>query len=106
MGYGLLTVVISGIMFFSADTHVFWSVLAATLAGLGLGAIPTVNTLVVQWALPKRLLGASMGAIFFSVMMGMAISPAVLGSVMNASYATKLDASLPAGCINSRIRRL
>ena len=97
LGYGLLTAVISGIMFFSADTHVFWSVLAATLAGLGLGAIPTVNTLVVQWAVPKRLLGAAMGATFFCVMLGMAISPAVLGSVMNASYASKLEASLPAG---------
>jgi MFS family permease len=96
LGYGLLTVIISGIMFFRADTHVFWSVLAVTVAGLGLGAIPTMNTLVVQWAVPKRLLGAAMGAIFFSVMLGMAISPAVLGSVMNASYARELDASLPA----------
>jgi MFS family permease len=96
-GYGLLTIVITGIIFFSAGTHVYWSVLVITLAGLGLGAIPTVNTLVVQWAVPKRLLGAAMGATFFSVMLGMAIAPAVLGSVMNSSYAVKLEASLPAG---------
>jgi hypothetical protein len=67
------------------------------LAGLGLGAIPTVNTMVVQTAVPKRLLGAAMGAIFFSLMMGVAVSPAVLGSAMNATYAKTLAASLPDG---------
>ena len=96
-GYGLLTAVIFGIVFFDSGTPVFVAVLAATLAGLGLGAIPTINTLVVQWAVPKRLLGASMGAIFFSITMGMAIAPAVLGPVMNTAYANKLETTLPAG---------
>jgi MFS family permease len=96
-GYGLLTAVIFGMVFFDSETPVFIAVLAATLAGLGLGAIPTINTLVAQWAVPKRLLGASMGAIFFSITMGMAIAPAVLGPVMNAAYAKKLETTLPAG---------
>ena len=95
-GYGLLKAVMCGIIFFNATTPVVLSVLAVTLAGLGLGSIPTVNTLVVQWAVPKRLLGAAMGAIFFSIMIGMAISPAVLGSVMNSSYNKALQSSLPA----------
>lgn len=95
--YGLLTVVMTGIMFFNADTPAYMGVLTATLTGLGLGAIPTVNTLVVQYAVPKRLLGVAMGAIFFSITMGMAISPAVLGSVMNMSYGRKLEATLPSG---------
>jgi len=93
--YGLLTVVLTGIIFFSSETPLFMEFLAAALAGLGLGAIPTVNTLVVQYAVPKRLLGVSLGAIFFSITMGMAIAPAVLGSVMNVSYAAKLKAALP-----------
>ncbi len=93
--YGLLTLVMTGIMFLNAGTPVFVAVLAATLAGLGLGAIPTLNTLVVQYSVPKRLLGASMGAIFFSITMGMAIAPAVLGSVMNMSYAKSLESTLP-----------
>jgi MFS family permease len=96
-GYGLLTSVIFGIVFFDSETPIWVAVLAATLAGLGLGAIPTINTLVVQWAVPKRLLGASMGAIFFSITMGMAIAPAVLGPVMNTAYANKLETTLPAG---------
>jgi hypothetical protein len=69
--------------------------MAATMTGLGLGAIPTVNTMVVQNSVPKRLLGVVMGAIFFSVSMGGALSPAILGSAMNATYARKLAASLP-----------
>lgn len=93
--YGLLTVVTTGIIFFDAETPLYMGFLAATLSGLGLGAIPTVNTLVVQYAVPKRLLGVAMGAIFFSITMGMAISPAILGSVMNVSYGKKLEATLP-----------
>jgi len=96
-GYGLLTMVLLGIVFFDHRTSVWTSVAAATLAGLGLGTIPTINTLVVQYAVPKRLLGVAMGAIFFSITMGMAISPAVLGSVMNVSYAKALEKSLPEG---------
>jgi MFS family permease len=94
--YGLLTIVTTGIIFFDAETPLYMGFLAATLSGLGLGAIPTVNTLVVQYAVPKRLLGVAMGAIFFSITMGMAISPAILGSVMNVSYGKKLEATLPA----------
>jgi len=96
-GYGLLTAVLFGIVFFDESTPVLWGFTAATLAGLGLGAIPTVNTLVVQYAVPKRLLGAAMGAIFFSITMGMAISPAILGTVMNMSYGATLEKALPAG---------
>ncbi|MBP1625425.1 MAG: putative drug transport protein, partial [Acidobacteria bacterium] len=97
VSYGILSVVMTGIIFFDSETPTYMAVLAAALAGVGLGAIPTVNTLVVQWAVPKRLLGVSLGAIFFSITMGMAISPAVLGSVMNTSYAEKLKVTLPSG---------
>ena len=95
-GYGLLTIVTTSIIFFDAETPLYMGFLAATLSGLGLGAIPTVNTLVVQYAVPKRLLGVAMGAIFFSITMGTAISPAVLGSAYNMAYAKKLAVSLPA----------
>ncbi len=97
VGFGILTADMFGVAFLTANTPVVWSVIAATLAGLGLGAIPTVNTMVVQNAVPRRLLGVAMGAIFFSISMGMALSPAILGSAMNATYARKLAASLPDG---------
>jgi hypothetical protein len=43
------------------------------------------------------LMGVAMGAIFFFLMMGSAISPAILGSTMNAMYAKALSQSLPEG---------
>ncbi len=36
-----------------------------------------------------------MGAVFFNISMGMVISPAILGSAMNAAYQKSLAASLP-----------
>jgi MFS family permease len=97
VGYGLVTAAMFGVTQLSEDTHFIFSVLACTVAGLGLGAIPTVNTMVVQNAVPKRLLGAAMGAIFFCLMFGVAISPAILGAVEQATYKKTLDASLPDG---------
>jgi MFS family permease len=97
LGFGILTIDMFAVIFFTAETSITLSVLAATLAGIGLGAVPTVNTMVVQNAVPKRLLGAAMGAIFFCILMGVAISPAVLGSAMNATYNSTLAASMPDG---------
>jgi len=97
VGFGILTADMFGVIFFHAGTPVVWSVLACTLAGLGFGAIPTVNTMVVQNAVPKRLLGVAMGAIFFIISMGMAVSPAILGAAMNATYIAKLSVTLPEG---------
>ena len=96
-GYGILTVDMFGIIFFTVHTPSAWSLIAATIAGLGLGAIPTLNTMVVQNSVPKRLLGVAMGAIFFFILMGVAIAPAILGSAMNATYSKTLTVSLPEG---------
>jgi MFS family permease len=95
MSYGLLTVVLAGITFLTAQTPIYVAVIAATIVGIGLGAIPTMNTLVVQWAVPKRLLGVALGAIFFSITIGMAIAPAILGSVNGISYEKTLAKTLP-----------
>jgi MFS family permease len=97
VGVGIITIDMFGIIFFTSNTPILWCAMAAFVAGFGLGAVPTVNTVVVQNAVPKRLLGASMGAIFFCILMGVAISPAVLGSAMNVTYNKTLAASLPSG---------
>jgi MFS family permease len=94
LGFFVLTVQMFGNLLFTAETPVYWCLLASTIGGLGLGAIPTVNTVIIQNAIPKRLLGAAMGAFFFSLLLGVAISPAILGSAMNATYAKSLK--LPA----------
>jgi MFS family permease len=97
LGFGILTADMFGIILFTAETSIVWSILAATLAGLGLGALPTVNTMVVQNAVPKKLLGVAMGATFFCIMMGIALAPAVLGSAMNTTYEGRLADVLPEG---------
>lgn len=97
VGFSVLTVDMCALALFSKDTSMVWSVIAIGVAGIGMGAIPTVNTMVVQNAVPKRLLGVAMGAFFFFLTMGIAISPAVLGAAMDAAYANTLKASLPEG---------
>jgi MFS family permease len=97
VSFGILTATMFGVILLSEDTPILFSVIISTLAGLGLGAIPTVNTMVIQNAVPKRLLGAAMGASFFCMMMGVAIAPAILGTAERVSYAKARAASIPDG---------
>lgn len=80
----------------TAQSSVLMAYVVSLVMGLGLGTIPTVNTLVVQYAVPKRLLGVATGGIYFFVMIGAAIAPAILGSTMNSVYAKQLQSNLPA----------
>jgi MFS family permease len=96
LGYGILTAAMFFMVILKSETPGWLSVLITALGGFGLGAIPTINTLVVQFALPKRLLGVGVAAIFFVVAIGNAITPAILGSVMNTNYTRTLNGSLPA----------
>ncbi|HSW38535.1 MAG TPA: MFS transporter, partial [Acidobacteriota bacterium] len=97
VGFAILTVNMFILVLMGSQTPIIISVMVSVLAGLGMGAIPTVNTIVVQNVVPKRLLGASMGAVFFFLMMGVAISPAILGSAMNTGYARAIEGALPEG---------
>jgi MFS family permease len=95
LGYGLTMMVTLALLWFNASTPLSWGFVAMTLAGIGMGAIPTLNTLAVQYAVPRRLLGVATGALFFTVMIGQAIAPAILGSAMNMKYNSTLKATLP-----------
>ncbi|MEJ2109491.1 MAG: MFS transporter [Acidobacteriota bacterium] len=96
-GYGILTASMFVLILFNSGTAIVFSVAIALLAGLGYGVIPTINTVVVQNAVPKRLMGAAMGAIFFFLMMGNAISPAILDPTLNVTYAKNMSETMPAG---------
>lgn len=91
-GYAILTVAMFIMWQFTAETPIWLFVLITALVGFGNGVMPTINTLVAQFAVPKRLLGVAVGAIFFVVMMGMAIAPAILGLAQNS--AADLEAGL------------
>jgi MFS family permease len=95
LGYGITVMVMFGLIFFRSTTSPYLGCLAIALAGMGMGAIPTLNTLVAQYAVPKRLLGVVTAALYFSVMLGQAVAPAILGSAMNINYNSTLKASLP-----------
>jgi MFS family permease len=96
LGYGLCTLAMLGVTFLTEASPVWLGAMAAALAGIGMGAIPTVNTMVLQNVMPKRLLGVAMGAFFFSITMGVAISPAVLGTAMNSTYNKTIKEAVPA----------
>ena len=93
--YGVLTLGMFCTIFFNVETPIWVGVLVMVLAGLGVGAIPTINVLIVQFALPKRLLGIAVAAIFFMVAIGQAVTPAIMGSAMNVSYEQRLQSLLP-----------
>ena len=90
IGYAIATIQMFGTVLLTENSHIGWCWLSTIVGGLGLGAIPTVNTVVVQNAIPKRLLGAAMGALFFSLLIGVAVSPAILDSARNVTFSKAL----------------
>jgi MFS family permease len=94
-GYCLVAAVMIGMIFFDQTTSKFWGVTAATLAGLGLGVIPTINTLLIQAAVPRKLMGSAMAVLFFSISIGMATASAIQNSAMNVQYGKTLNTCLP-----------
>jgi MFS family permease len=95
LGYAILTIVMFGLVIFQSRITARTGFLVTVLFGLGLGTIPTINALVVQYSVPRRLLGAATGGLYFIIAMGKSLAPAVLGSVMNTVYDSDLTASLP-----------
>lgn len=85
IGYALVTAALFAMWQFTAATPVWWFIVVTSLAGFGLGAIGTINTLVAQFAVPERLLGVAVGAIFFFQMVGISVAPAILGLVQNTT---------------------
>lgn len=100
-GYAMVTLVMFWMMLFDKSTPASFGFVAASLSGLALGAMPTINTIVTQAAVPRRLLGVATSALMFSVAMGMATAPAILGSAMNITYNNALKASLPGALTQS-----
>ncbi|MEZ4593474.1 MAG: MFS transporter [Chloroflexota bacterium] len=85
VGYLIVTLTLFAMWRFTAVTPIWVFVLVTAVAGFGLGAIPTINTLVAQFAVPRRLLGVAVGAIFFFQMVGLAVAPSILGLAQNSA---------------------
>ena len=85
IGYAVATLAMFAMWRFTASTPVWVYVLITTVAALGLGIVPTINTLVAQFAVRKELLGVAVGAIFFFQMVGIAVAPALLGLAQSSA---------------------
>lgn len=85
VSYTLVAIALLIMWRFTADTPIWIYVLVTAVAGIGLGAIPVINTLVAQFAVPRRLLGVAVGAVFFFQIIGIAVAPALLGLAQNAA---------------------
>ena len=85
IGYAVVTLALLAMWRFTASTPIWVFVLVTGIAGLGLGMLPTINAVVAQFAVPRELLGVAVGAIFFFQMVGIAVSPAILGFAQNSA---------------------
>ncbi|MBL8103524.1 MAG: hypothetical protein JNM02_13400, partial [Anaerolineales bacterium] len=85
LGYIVVTLALLAMWRFTASTPIWVYVLVTSIAGIGLGMLPTINSVVAQFAVPKNLLGVAVGAIFFFQMVGIAVSPAILGFAQNSA---------------------
>jgi hypothetical protein len=65
--------------------------------GVGLGLTMPLYTLVVQNAVPYRMMGAGTAATQFFRSIGGTLGAAILGSVMLSRYTGHFDANVPAG---------
>ena len=84
-GYAVVTLAMLAMWRFTASTPIWAYVLVTGIAGIGLGMLPTINVVVAQFAVPKNLLGVAVGAIFFFQMVGIAVSPAILGFAQSSA---------------------
>ena len=85
ISYAIITLGMFAMWSFAANTPIWLYILVTSVAGFGMGAIPTINTLAAQFVVPKRLLGVAVGAIFFFQMVGIAVAPSILGLVQNST---------------------
>ncbi len=85
IGYPIVTLSLFAMWRFTANTPIWLYVLVTSVAAFGLGVVPTINTLVAQFAVPRRLLGVAVGAIFFFQMIGIAVAPAILGLAQSSA---------------------
>jgi MFS family permease len=85
IGYAIGTIALFAMWQFTAMIPGWWYVLVTSFAGFGIGAIGTITTLVAQFAVPKRLLGVAVGAIFFFQMIGLVVAPSILRLVQSSA---------------------
>lgn len=85
ISYITITIAMFALWRFTAGTPIWVYVLVTSVAGFAMGVIPTINTLVAQFAVPENLLGVAVGAMYFFQMIGISIAPTILGYTQNTA---------------------
>jgi len=84
-GHLIVTAAMVAMWRFTAATPIWLYILVTSIAAIGLGMIPTIHTLVAQFAMPRRLLGVAVAAIYFFQMAGIAVAPSLLGLIQKSA---------------------
>lgn len=75
--------------------------IVSLIIGISFGTMPTLNTIMIQNAFPKKLIGEATGGVYFFAALGGVLAPALLGTVMTSTYAEALKTNLPFAQIQS-----
>jgi EmrB/QacA subfamily drug resistance transporter len=95
-----LAVMVFGIYLLSgmhSDTSQWVAIRNMMVVGIGLGMVMPIYTLIVQNAVPVRMLGAATAATQFFRSIGGTIGAAVFGSIMLSRYQNYFTGHIPAG---------
>lgn len=92
-------VYVAGVYFtvnFVGGTGVTEVLIVSSIIGIAFGTMPTLNTIMIQNAFPKRLIGEATGGVYFFAAVGSVLAPALLGTIMTSTYAEALKKNMPA----------
>jgi hypothetical protein len=79
----------------SLSTSLLLVTVSMAVAGIGMGIIFSVLTLIVQNALPRSLMGVGTGAVYYLRQLGGALGVAIIGTVFNHAFSSDIVQQLP-----------
>jgi len=78
------------------STAIWQAAIFMIIAGVGLGMFFPVQTLAVQNALPRRMMGVGTGAVRYMQQVGQTLGVAIVGAVVNNTIASDIVKRIPA----------
>lgn len=105
LGFALASLGTFLLTFLTLSTSLLMTDLAMIIVGVGLGVFLPMLNLVVQNGLPRRLMGASTGAITYLRALGQTLGVAIVGTVVNRTMSTNLRLPASASELSARARQ-
>jgi len=79
----------------SLSTSLLLTTVSMVVAGIGIGMVFSVLTLIIQNALPRSLMGVGTGAVNYLRQLGGALGVAIVGTVFNHTFSNSIVQQLP-----------